>query len=232
MRSLSFLTRATIAAGILLGLSAPVAAQDPFLGEIRWVGFTFAPRGWAECNGQLLSISQNTALFSLLGTTYGGNGLTTFALPDMRGRLPLHQGQGPGLSNRVQGEVGGAESHTLSVAEMPAHDHGGSSHTHTIPSLAVDVRASSGAATSVDAAGNVLATASVTGQGNPKVTRIYSAGAADVSLGAGASTVASETGAATGNTSSSGGGQPHSTMSPFLGVRCIIAIEGIYPSRS
>jgi microcystin-dependent protein len=87
------------------------------------VGFTFAPRGWAMCNGQILAINQNTALFSLLGTTYGGNGQTTFALPDLRGRVPVHLGQGPGLSNYTQGEVVGTESVTLITNQIPAHAH-------------------------------------------------------------------------------------------------------------
>ena len=96
---------------------------DNFLGEIRMVGFTFAPRGWAFCNGQLMPISQNTALFSLLGTTYGGDGQSTFALPDLRGRVPIHFGQAPGLSNYVQGEVTGTEAVTLTTNELPSHAH-------------------------------------------------------------------------------------------------------------
>jgi microcystin-dependent protein len=96
---------------------------SPFLGEIRMVPFNFPPKGWALCNGQLLSISQNTALFSLLGTTYGGNGTTTFALPDFRSRVPIHAGQGPGLSNYTLGEQTGAESVTLTVGQLPAHNH-------------------------------------------------------------------------------------------------------------
>ena len=216
---------------LMAGLSTPAAGQEAFLGEIRWVGFNFAPRGWAECNGQLMAISQNTALFSLLGTTYGGNGQTTFALPDLRGRVMVHTGMGPGLSNRDLGEVGGAEAHTLSVTELPAHDHAMGTHAHDIPELSFGLRASSAAATSVTAAGNVLATANVIGNGNPKVTQIYNAGPADVSLGTGGTTAASATGPATGMTGSAGGGQPHSTMQPFLGLKCIIAIEGIYPTR-
>jgi microcystin-dependent protein len=97
--------------------------MDPFLGEIRMCGFNYAPEGWALCNGQLLSIAANTALFSLLGTTFGGNGITNFALPDLRGRAPLHYGQGPGLTNRDMGEVGGEENVTLTIQEMPAHSH-------------------------------------------------------------------------------------------------------------
>jgi microcystin-dependent protein len=97
--------------------------SDPFIGETRLVGFNFAPQGWALCDGQLLSISQNTALFSLLGTTYGGNGQTTFALPDLSSRVPVHQGQGPGLSNYVPGEQGGSENVTLNVSQLPAYSH-------------------------------------------------------------------------------------------------------------
>src|SRR4051812_2305261 len=97
--------------------------SEPFIGEIKLFAGNFAPRGYALCNGQLLAISQNTALFSILGTTYGGNGVTTFALPDLRGRVPMHAGQGPGLSSRSLGETGGAESETLLVGQMPAHNH-------------------------------------------------------------------------------------------------------------
>jgi microcystin-dependent protein len=96
----------------------------PFIGEIRMFGGNFAPRGWAFCQGQILSIAQNTALFSLLGTTYGGNGQTTFALPDLRGRVPIQPGQGPGLSPRTLGEAGGQETVTLIASQMPAHNHG------------------------------------------------------------------------------------------------------------
>lgn len=97
--------------------------MDPFVGEIRIFGFNFAPKGWAQCNGQLMPISQNTALFSLLGTMYGGNGKTTFALPDLQGSAPLQAGQGPGLSQRFQGEAGGTESVTLLESEIPMHSH-------------------------------------------------------------------------------------------------------------
>jgi microcystin-dependent protein len=96
---------------------------DPFVAEIRIFPFNFAPRGWAFCNGQILPISQNTALFSLLGTTYGGNGQSTFALPDMQGNVPLHPGQGPGLSLYDLGQQSGSEFVTLLESEMPAHSH-------------------------------------------------------------------------------------------------------------
>jgi len=98
--------------------------STPFLGQIQSFGFNFAPRGWALCNGQLLAIASNTALFSLLGTMYGGNGQTTFGLPDLRGRTSLHFGQGPGLQNYTQGQVSGTETVTLISQEMPQHNHG------------------------------------------------------------------------------------------------------------
>jgi microcystin-dependent protein len=97
--------------------------SSPYLSEVRIVAFNFPPKGWAFCNGQLLAINQNQALFALLGTTYGGNGTTTFALPDLRSRGPMHFGQGPGLASRSLGERSGEENHTLIASEMPAHTH-------------------------------------------------------------------------------------------------------------
>jgi microcystin-dependent protein len=96
---------------------------DPFVAEIRIFPFNFAPKGWAWCDGQLLPLSQNTALFSLLGTTYGGNGKSNFALPDLQGRAPMHPGQGPGLSLHDLGETGGSETVTLLESEIPSHAH-------------------------------------------------------------------------------------------------------------
>lgn len=115
--------------------------SEPFLGEIRLFGFNFAPTGWAMCNGQILPITQNTALFSLLGIQYGGNGTSTFGLPDLRSRIPLHQGQGVGLSPYSTGEIVGAETVTLTAAQMPSHSH--------------NVQASNGSATSKKPSGNV-----------------------------------------------------------------------------
>lgn len=132
----------------------------PFLGEIYIVPYTFAPRGFAFCNGQILSIAQNSALFALLGTTYGGNGISTFALPDLQGRTPIGSGQGAGLSNRTLGEAGGAATVTLGINEMPAHAHA--------------LATSSGAADRSNARGNYLAL---------PPDPVYSSAASDTSLG-------------------------------------------------
>jgi microcystin-dependent protein len=118
---------------------------DPFVAEIRIFPFNFAPKGWAWCDGQLLPLSQNTALFSLLGTTYGGDGKSNFALPDLQGRAPMHPGQGPGLSLHDLGETGGSETVTLLESEIPSHAHG--------------MQASSAPGNSKQPSGNVLARA-------------------------------------------------------------------------
>ncbi|TCO70613.1 phage tail protein [Rhodovulum euryhalinum] len=113
-----------------LCLAAPLvptsasAGPEPFIGEIMMVGYSFCPRAWAEADGQLLPIAQNQALFSLYGTTFGGDGRTTFALPDLRGRMPVHTGAAPGLSQRPLGQKGGSETTTLTVNQMPPHSHG------------------------------------------------------------------------------------------------------------
>jgi len=122
--------------------------SNPYIGEIRLFAGTFAPNGWALCQGQLLSIAQNDALFNLIGTTYGGDGQSTFALPDLRGRVPTHQGTGPGLSPRVIGGLGGSESVTLTPAQLPSHNH----------TLTATTAAASSAA---GPSGSVLATSSV-----------------------------------------------------------------------
>jgi len=107
----------------LFGTPKSSAQIEPYVGQIIAVGFNFVPQGWAQCNGQLLSIAQNTALFSLLGTQYGGNGTTNFALPDLRGRAMVGEGQGPGLASVLIGEQGGNASTTITMANMPAHNH-------------------------------------------------------------------------------------------------------------
>lgn len=117
------MNKTLLTAFLLFFLITKSNAQEPFLGEIKMFAGNFAPRGWALCNGQLLPINQNSALFSLLGTTYGGDGETTFGLPDLRGRVPVHAGQGPGLSNYAQGQKGGQETVTLTVPNLPPHNH-------------------------------------------------------------------------------------------------------------
>ena len=158
----------------------------------------FAPRGWAFCDGQLLAVSQNDALFSLLGTIYGGDGRTTFGLPDLRGRIPIHAGSGPGLSARRLGAKAGAEKETINVTQLPAHTHA--------------MQASNDIATAITSSNHVLA--NTTG-GDP----IYWNSTSNNTLA----------GAAIANT---GGSQPHSNLMPTLCVNFIIALFGIYPSRS
>lgn len=133
--------------------------NDPFIGEIGIFGGNFAPRGWALCEGQLLAISQNQALFSILGTTYGGDGVTTFALPDLRGRVPLQPGTGPGLSTRHLGEKGGSEKVSIGINQLPAHSH--------------NLMANNAPGSNNSPAGDVLATGT---------TRLYSPDAPDVAM--------------------------------------------------
>jgi microcystin-dependent protein len=137
--------------------------SEAYIGEIRMFGGNFAPTGWDFCNGQLLSITTNTALFTLLGTTYGGDGQNTFALPDLRGRVPIHQGQGPGTSRYALGQIGGVESTTLSVNQLPAH-------THT-------VNASSSIGTQASPSGNLHA-----GVSGAAAEKVYSANSPNVSM--------------------------------------------------
>ena len=177
--------------------------SSPFLGEIRAFGFNFAPQGWSMCNGQLLPINQNQALFALLGTFYGGNGTTNFALPDLRGRASLSQGQGPGLSNYGIGQAIGTETVTLLVGQMPAHNH----------MWAVNAAAGD----TIPPTGNFLAGA------------VESAGVAQKSYGAaGGATVP----LATTTLSTIGADAAHQNMQPFLVVNYCIALSGIFPSRN
>jgi len=180
-----------------LGLTSTQALSDePFIGEVRWFAGNFAPRGWTECNGQLLQISQNTALFSLLGTTYGGDGRSTFGVPDLQGRAMVHEGIGPGLSNRRLGQKSGAETETLTVSQMPSHGH--------------TLRADASRGDSVLPNDRILA--------NTGRTRLYNP-IADVSM-------------KPESIANAGGSAPHNNMQPFVTLRCIIATQGLYPSRS
>lgn len=192
------------------GACAPAFAQgdEPYLGQIIWTGFNFCPRGWTPANGALLPISQYTALFSLLGTTYGGNGQSTFALPDLRGRVTLGPGQGPGLPNHVLGEQAGAESTTLLESQMPQHTHSASG--------GVVARASSGAGNTTAPGGNVLASGGT--------TRAYAPGPADVDMAADSVSAQTTLGVA-------GGSQPFNNVQPVLTMTACIALEGVYPPR-
>lgn len=180
--------------------------MEPFIGMIALFGFNFPPRGWAPCNGQLMSIAQNTALFSLLGTTYGGNGQTTFALPDLRSRVPLGQGQGPGLSNYPIGQQGGTENVTMTANQMPQHTH--------------PLTGSGNAATANTLNGNVPAKPNgVTTLGEEAVTvNAYAPAGNPVAANPAAIGVA-------------GGNQPLPVMQPYLVMNYCIALQGIYPSR-
>jgi microcystin-dependent protein len=175
--------------------------MDPFVAEIRIFPFNFAPKGWAFCNGQLLPISQNTALFALLGTTYGGDGKSTFALPDLQGSAPMHPGQGPGLSLHDLGEMSGVESVTLLQSEMPAHAHGvgrASNVTGDSTSPANSVWAMAGA-------GRGAAALYIAGPPTGKVNQFSLA--------------------------PTGGSLPHNNMQPYLTLNFCIALQGVFPQR-
>lgn len=172
--------------------------SQPLIGEVKMFGGNFAPRGWAFCEGQLLAISSNSALFSILGTTYGGDGRTTFGLPDLRGRAAIQQGSGPGLPNYSLGQRGGAETHTLIPGELPPHSH------------IVQINANSSSGSENSPAGNFIAAH------NGAFSEDATAGAKLEGL-------------VTNNT---GGNLSHSNIQPFLAVSYIIALVGVYPSRT
>ena len=171
--------------------------SEPFTAEIRIFAGNFAPRGWAFCNGQLLPISQNTALFSLIGTTYGGDGRTTTALPNLKGRVPMHPGRGPGLTSRRLGQRGGSEMISLSEAQMPSHTH------------------------------QAMGTNNSANQRNPSGhTPAFGAGR-------GTNLYKNTTSVGTFNRlQNTGGSQPHNNLQPFIAMNFIIALVGLYPSRS
>lgn len=174
---------------------------DPFVAEIRMFPFNFAPKGWAWCDGQLLPLSQNTALFSLLGTTYGGDGKSNFALPNLIGRFPMHAGQGPGLSLRDLGESSGAEAVTLLESEIP-------SHRHTLHAAPVSGDSNS-------AEGRLLA---VPRSGRAQEKNYAAAGAAGTKL-------------SPAGFHPAGGDQPHNNLPPYLTLYFAIALQGVFPPR-
>jgi microcystin-dependent protein len=183
--------------------------SNPFLAEIRIFAGSFAPKGWALCNGQILPISQNTALFSLLGTTYGGDGKSNFALPNLQGSAPMQAGQGPGLSLRDLGESGGEPMVTLLQTEMPAHNHTLSATTTT--------------GTTATSTTNQLALAAAGGgkQGGGNVVNTYSSNVNQATTGLSPNAL-----------SVTGGNLPHNNLMPYLGLTFIIALQGVFPARS
>ncbi|AKS41518.1 phage tail protein [Wenzhouxiangella marina] len=179
--------------------------MTPFIGQIIIVGFNFAPQGYALCNGQLLPISQNQALFSLLGTFYGGNGQTNFALPDLRGRFPMHAGQGNGLTPRPLGSRGGLETTTLTVQNLPSHSHAASGRQGVLGQQG----------SSTDPTGRIpaqLVRETAYGAGPP--TAFHADGSVEVTV------------------NPAGGNQAFNHMPPFQVVNFAIALQGIFPSPS
>lgn len=179
--------------------------MDPIMGTVIMFSGNFPPSGWAFCDGSLRSIAQESALFSILGTTYGGDGQTTFALPDLRGRVPVGVGNGPGVNSVVQGETGGARTTTLTVANMPAHRHN------------VGLRAETALGDNSDPTGRMLAFTSGTAN-----NRIFAADTPAQEVAMHPNSISEQT---------IGAGQPFENMQPYLGSNFIIATEGIYPSR-
>lgn len=179
--------------------------MEPFIGQLMCVGFSFAPQGWATCEGQLLSIASNTALFSLLGTTFGGDGRTTFGLPDLRGRVPLGRGNAPGIGNFVWGEKSGFSTTLLTVNSLPVHDH---------QLLVSSADATQGAAT----AGASIATPGMTSGRTFTPGQGFNTATPNTVLNA----------ASVGN---AGSNTPINNMQPYLGLYWNIALVGIFPSR-
>lgn len=174
--------------------------MEPFIGQIMGFGGNFAPRGWAFCDGQLLAIASNSALFSILGTTYGGDGRTTFGLPDLRGRAIVHAGNGPGLPSVRLGEKGGGVSFTLTEATMPSHTHVATLHAET--AVADQSNANNRMLALSEIYANVVATEDRTMA--PESIRVQN----------------------------SGGNQPVTHRGPYQAINVIIALQGVYPSRS
>jgi microcystin-dependent protein len=187
--------------------------SDPFIGEIKMVGFDYAPPGWAQCLGQLMPIQQNSALFSLLGVSFGGNGVQTFGLPDLRGRSPVGLGQGPGLQPVNMGAQGGAQSVTLTSTQMPMHTH--------VAAAAVAIPAS-GADGTTDVPSPTANLAKAVDTATGAVPNIYVNAAATTTLAPFNANVTVQ---------AAGGNQPVPVQSPYIGLNFIIATQGVWPSR-
>lgn len=180
--------------------------SQPFVGQIDMFGGNFAPKGFAFCNGQLLSITQNQALFSLIGTYYGGNGVSTFALPDLQSRLPIHEGQGPGLSNYVIGQPGGAPQVTLTLSQIPQHQH--MLNAAPVAANATKIATNVVPATATGASTPLFYAHPINGQPAP-TPRALAAGVCGMA----------------------GQSQSHSNLMPSLCITFLIALQGLYPSR-
>jgi len=180
--------------------------MEPFLGQITLYACNFAPYGWLQCQGQILPIQQYAALFSLLGTNFGGNGTSNFSLPNLQSTVPIGQGQGAGLSDYVMGETGGSENVSLTLSTMPAHSHPMLAYTAT--------------ATATNPAGALTAKGpSSGGHGGGDATTLYSTTAPNVAL-------------APGSVGPAGGNIPHSNLQPLLALNWCIATTGVFPTRS
>lgn len=192
---------------------------DPYIGQINMIAFGYAPRGWALCDGQLLSIAEHSALFALLGTRYGGDGRSTFALPDLRGRVPLHPGNGPGLSTYTLGQMGGVEHVVLHQSQLAQHHHGANTGTLTVAIPAVNREGNSTAPGSDKSL-------SIVNTGERPATQYpaYSGDAPDSSLRPG--TVSGSV-----TIDNTGDNQPHENRQPLLAVNFVIALDGSFPPR-
>ena len=208
--------------------------MDGTLAEIRLFGGNFAPRNWAYCGGQLLSISQNQALFSLLGTTYGGDGRTTFALPDLRGRVAIGEGTGPGLSSRPLGQRSGQETVTLNTLQMPSHFHSATTTVTPVTNPTVNIKVADQNGAVAAANGNVLGKKAKEDTTSQTVEVYVDGASATFNDGNELGGVEVAPGAAAGSTTvnPTGGNQPHNNMQPYLTLHYIICTNGLFPSRS
>ena len=197
---------------------------EPFISQITMYGCNFALRGWAFCAGQLLPISQNTALFSLIGTIYGGDGRTTMALPDLRGRAPIQEGHGPGLSNRFIGQKGGWPSTNITPLEMPSHSHGISINTQTAPDQ-IHMKTSAGGPDAHDPDDAYF-------DNFPPGQQIYSSPLTQPAGRMGPIPVPALDVSVQGSAGYTGGGQSWQTQSPYQVVTMQIALQGVFPSRN
>jgi microcystin-dependent protein len=198
--------------------------MDEFIGIIKLFAGNFAPQGWAFCNGQLLSISQYSALYSILGTTYGGNGSSTFALPDLRSRVPIGggQGAGPGLPPVDLGEIGGEVAHTLISSEMPMHTH--------VAGVSGNASLSVSSADATQSAATAGASIATPGSSSGRTfTPFFGFNTATPNTVLNNASV--NTSSLTVNNAITGGSMPHNNMQPYVGLSYIICIEGLYPTR-